>query len=263
MLKSITHIPAVSTLLGILADRGIGVDGSAFRGAFGSQSEALQSISRRFGDRVGYDNEQAAGYYRERLDRIFPTDYPVLFWLRQVLELHPLERIFEVGGHVGVAYYSYPRYIAIPKETIWEINDVPSVCQEGRRLANERGATNLRFTSNLADGNGASLIFGSGSFQYLDRSVPEVLSSFDSQPASVLINMLPVTNDGSFFTIQNIGVSHCAYRVQSRKELLMGFDRLGYSLVDSWENPEKKCRILGRPDLSLDHYEGFFFRTRR
>ena len=35
---------------------------------------------------------------------------------------------------------------------------------------------------------------------------------------------------------------------------------LGYALVDTWENPDKSCRIPFHPDRSLNRYHGFYFR---
>jgi hypothetical protein len=31
-------------------------------------------------------------------------------------------------------------------------------------------------------------------------------------------------------------------------------------MVDSWENPDKKCEIPFHPEHSLERYHGFYFR---
>ena len=43
-------------------------------------------------------------------------------------------------------------------------------------------------------------------------------------------------------------------------EFKAGLERLGYGLVDSWENPEKKCPIPFHAGHSLNRYLGFYFR---
>ena len=43
-------------------------------------------------------------------------------------------------------------------------------------------------------------------------------------------------------------------------ESLRAWEALGYSLVDQWENPEKRCAIPFHAEHSLDRYYGFHFR---
>lgn len=227
-----------------------------FRGVYPDREAATLSIPHN-GKPVGYDNEAAAGYYREYLGTVASNDYPVMFWLRELLH-HG--KVFEVGGHVGVAYYAYQRYLTHPAGLQWQINDTPAVCAAGRVLAVERGATNLSFSTDIADGNGADVFLAIGALQYLDSSLADILGGYAVRPPHVLINMTPVTDGPSFHTVQNIGVAYCPYRIESRSELQMKMAALRYELVDTWINPGKFCRIALHPERSLDHYEGFYFR---
>lgn len=227
-----------------------------FHGVFPDRDTALRSIPRR-DTPVGYDNDQAAGYYREFLDRVAANDYAVMFWLRQILQSG---RLFEVGGHVGVAYYAYQRYLTHPTGLEWQINDTAAVCEAGRLLAEQRNARSLSFTTDLSRGDGADIFLSIGALQYLDVSLPDILGSYVARPPHVLINMTPVADRGPYFTLQNIGVSVCPCRIESRDALLAGMAGLHYELIDSWKNPGKFCRIAFRPRDSLDHYEGYYFR---
>lgn len=183
-----------------------------------------------------------------------------MFWLRQILRSG---RLFEVGGHVGVAYYAYQRYLTHPAGLEWQINDTPAVCEAGRMLATQKGSRNLSFTTDLSQGDGADIFLSIGALQYLESSLPQILGGYAERPSDVLINMTPVAEGQPYYTLQNIGVAVCPYRIESRSELLAGMADLHYELVDSWTNPGKFCHIALHPEASLEHYEGFYFRLRQ
>lgn len=225
-----------------------------FRGVYESFEAAREASPT--GRPLGYDNPEAAAFYRERLGRVYPSDYPVLFWLGRAL---PLERVFDFGGHVGVAYYAYDRYLSMSSVSEWTVCDLPAVCEAGRALATERGIEALKFTSDRAGGDGVDLFFASGSLQYLEIGLPDLLRTYRQLPRRLLLNLLPVTDRETFYTVQSIGVAFCPYRIQARSTLLSGLSELGYTLEDSWENAEKSCRIPLHSSRSLDHYEGFLF----
>lgn len=227
-----------------------------FRGVYSSREDAVRSIPRN-GIPIGYDNESAAGYYRELLRTVRPHDYPVLFWLRELLRSG---RLFEVGGHVGVAYYSFQQYLTHPDGLEWQIHDTPAVCESGRLLAAERSATNLQFTTDISHGDGADIFLSIGALQYLEFSLADILGGYRNRPRHVLINVTPVADRAPYFTVQNIGVAYCPYRIESRSELQSKMSALGYQLVDAWENPGKFCQIALHPEASLSHYEGFYFK---
>src|SRR6185295_18174932 len=117
----------------------------------------------------GYDNSAAAGFYRERLDRVFSDDYPVLFWLRPLIREGI--RVFDFGGHVGLHFYAYQQLVELPKSARWLVADVPAVCEAGAKLATERGvAEQLSFGDGLAAGDGSDVFLSSGALQYLEAT---------------------------------------------------------------------------------------------
>jgi hypothetical protein len=56
-----------------------GFGGNLYRGVFQTFAEAQASAPQ--GKPLGYDNPAAADLYLERTRRIYPSDYPVVYWL--------------------------------------------------------------------------------------------------------------------------------------------------------------------------------------
>jgi putative methyltransferase (TIGR04325 family) len=208
---------------------------------------------------VGYDNTGSAEMYRDRLDRIYPADYPVLFWLSRVLP--GAQVVFDFGGHVGLQFHAYRRYLAFPDRLRWVVCDVPAVCAAGERLAAERGAGGLGFTTRFEEADGSSVLLAAGSLQYLPHGyLAERLAGLRALPAHLLVNKLPVHPDRAYATIQDIGPAFQPYAVFARQAFVDGLRALGYELVDAWENAELSCRIPYQPAYDVPAYSGYYFR---
>jgi putative methyltransferase (TIGR04325 family) len=134
-----------------------------FRGIFNSAAEAAASAPA--GGPLGYDHPDPAAQYRERLVQVYPTDYPVLFWLKNILG--DVRTVFDLGGHVGVARYAYERYLQFPEGLRWQVCDVPAVVEAGAKLAAERGISGLTFTTDRNHASAADLYHAAGVLQYL------------------------------------------------------------------------------------------------
>ena len=221
---------------------------------FRNFEEAARSVPP--GQPIGYDNEDAAAFYRERLGRVGHDDYPALLWLARALQTS--RSLVEIGGHVGVAYYSYERLIGYPEGLTWTILDTPAVAEAGARLARERGRHGVRFTSDFAEVEGGDILFAAGSLQYLPGPLlPERVHGMRLRPRHILVNKTPVTDGDGYVTLQSIGVAYCPYRVHSRRELVEPLLSMGYRLVDAWRK-ERRLEIPGHPERTLDHYSGFY-----
>jgi putative methyltransferase (TIGR04325 family) len=227
-----------------------------FRGVFRSFADASASAPATKG--LGYDQPEAAGMYREVLETLRPTDYPPLFWLCRLLP--ELSSVFDYGGHVGLKYYAFRKYLDFDARLDWTVCDVPAVVASGRALLAETKASRLEFTSEFGEVSGKSLLLCSGSLQYIEPSLPALLEPVSSLPRHVLINSTPVSELATYFTLNNIGTAFCPYKVQNRDELVAGMKSRGYALIDAWENPGKRCFIPLHPEHSLDSYRGFYFR---
>lgn len=229
-----------------------------FRGVFDSFGAALASAPGTLP--TGYDNEAAAGMYVDRTRKIYPTDYPVIYWLERIFA-EGCTTLFDVGGHIGVSYYSYQRYLRYPAGLSWVVHDVPAVMEAGRKFAQERDAERcLGFSDDFSGASGMDVLFALGSLQYLPETLGQRLAQLTELPKHIVLNLTPLHASQSYFTLQGIGTAYCAYRITAIPEFLRAIESLGYRLVDQWDNPDKKCEIPFYPEQSLDRYYGFYFR---
>ncbi|MDO4682623.1 MAG: methyltransferase, TIGR04325 family [Lautropia sp.] len=227
-----------------------------FRGVFGSFAEAVASAPKTAP--LSYDNPVSARMYLERLF-VDDFDYPALFWLGESLR-EGMRSIVDVGGAVGIKYFAFENHLRYPEDLRWTVVDVPAVVVEGRRFAAERGVgERLGFSADLAVADGVDVFYASGALQYLDRSLPEILATYQRGPRRLLINTTPIHDRHAFFTLNSIGTAYCGYRVEARQAFIQGIEAQGYRLRAHWKNVGKKMQIIGRPEYSLDDYSGFVF----
>ena len=104
-------------------------------------------------------------------------------------------------------------------------------------------------------------LFGTLSlFLALGMTLPELIEALPDAPRHVLVNMVPMHPSRSFFTLQNLGVATCPYRIAAVPEFVEAMQALGYEVVDRWESFERQLRIPFNPDTVVDRYYGFYFR---
>lgn len=229
-----------------------------FRGVFPTFEEAERSAPRT--RPTGYDNDDAAAMYVERSRKIYPTDYPVMFWL-QKLFADGSGNCFDLGGHIGVSYYAYRKYLHYPQSLRWAVHDVPAVMAQGRRWASDNDRDgNLTFSDDFAGASGADILMAQGSLQYLPDTLAARLQKLAVPPHHIILNLTPLHEMLSYFTLQSIGTAFCPYRITATFDFIESVKALGYSMVDHWINPDKRCMIQFYPEHSLEGYHGFYFR---
>jgi putative methyltransferase (TIGR04325 family) len=235
--------------------------GHLFRGVFDTFEAA--AASKPADMKPSYDNAQAAAMYLDRLTAVYPSDYPVMFWLQRLLR-DGARNFFEIGGHIGVAYYAYQRYLDYPSDLRWSILDLPAVVEQGQRHAQAHDARRqLSFTLDWPTASSADILLAAGSLQYLPRTLDAMLAELKVLPRHLLLSMTPVHPERSYYTLQNIVTACCAYRIDSHDRLVSSLERLGYRLVDEWQNAEKSCHIAYEPQWSLNYYKGYLFERPR
>jgi len=232
------------------------VDQNLFRGVYNDYQTALDSAPVT--KETGYDHSDTAKMYKNRLDRIYPADYPVIFWLEKAF-VKGARSVIDFGGHIGVAYYSYQNYINYPNQLNWLVCDVEEVTLEGVRLADRKGINNLEFTTDIKNGDGRDVFFASGSLQYMENSLAVMIADYKKLPEHIIVNLLPVHEHDEFYTLQNIGFAFCPYHIFKTQVFVDAILDLGYEMVDQWGNPEKTCEIPFHNHHSLDSYNGFYF----
>lgn len=234
----------------------------SYSGVFESFAAAVAGAPP--GRLIGSDHEHAAELGviggPETLRRVNARDYPLLFWLREAIQ-GGATTVFDFGGHVGVKYYTFRPYLRYSPDFRWTVYDMPAVTAAGRRLAAERDdASQLSFTDRFEDADGASIFFATGSLQY-EETVPwRLLSRLRRLPETLVLGGLPLSEGPGFVTLLNIGASYCPYHVFNRAQMLEGILGLGYSLLDTWPIPDKKCVIPFEDERSVRSYTGFCFR---
>jgi putative methyltransferase (TIGR04325 family) len=204
---------------------------------------------------AGYDHPAAAEMYRNRLDRLFPEDLPLVEVLRS---LAPLGPIVDFGGHIGLSYYALREPLQPLLDTIdWTVVDVAAVASEGERLAAERGRP-LRFRTSL-DGLDADIVLASGVLQYVEEPLDQLLRRMRRLPRAVVLHKTPLTDRRPYVTLNAIGTAYCPYAVRGRHELFAAVQALGYRVVQEWRSPELSCIPFDRPDLAVRGYTGALF----
>jgi putative methyltransferase (TIGR04325 family) len=230
-----------------------------FRGVFDTFEAARASAPET--RPVGYDNPESAELYLRRL-HVDDHDYPAMVWLAKSFG-DGMTRVADCGGAIGIKYFAFGKFLDFPAELDWLVVDVPAVVERGRGFAAARRApTALRFTADLAEADGVDVFFASGSLQYLDRSLPEILSGFRRLPRRIIINTTPIHPVESFFTLNSIGTAFCPYRISAHGAFIDAVEALGYRMRDEWRNLGKRMEIPDDPSRSLDHYSGFCFDLR-
>jgi putative methyltransferase (TIGR04325 family) len=235
-----------------------------FRGVYDSFEAAMRAAP---GSKpLGYDHPGPAAMYRNNLETVFLSDYPVLFWLARILGAGlgvGTRRLFDLGGHVGMRFYGFRTRLALPDALVWQVMDVPAVVQAGRELAIERGAGNLAFTDRRDELAGADVLLAAGSLQYLEKPLHDILAPIAGRPPHVILHQLPMHDGAAYYTLQSIGQAFCPYRVEDRRGLVAGMAALGYELRDAWHTPDKLCPIPFHPERSVRGYEGMYFHAAR
>ena len=226
-----------------------------FKGVFDTFKEASDSAPST--KVLGYDHPEPAKMYRERASKVYPSDYPVLFWLKNILNDH--SSVFDLGGHIGVSYYAYKKFISYPKNIKWQVCDVESVTESGKDFAEQQESDGLSFTNEYKHIEGHDIVLASGSIQYIDIPFAEMLDKLVKKPKHIIINLLPLYEGETFVTLQNIGSVFCPYRAFNKTDFVESIIQQGYQLKDIWENAEKSCHIPFDSEHSLDVYHGLYF----
>lgn len=226
-----------------------------FKGVYNTFEEAECKIPQ--GKQSGYNNEDSANMYKHLCQEVFPSDYPNMLWFSKILK--DGSKVFDLGGHIGMKYYSYQKYIDFPKEIHWVAQDLPAVIKEGKRWAKENNMTNLSFTADINDFDGVDVLFASGSLQYIDYDIAHEISKKEKKPNHIIVS-IPLTELDTFYSVNNIGTAFCVYVLRNENKFIKDIQDQGYQLVDKWINEGKRCEIPFYPEHSIEGYKGLYFK---
>jgi len=227
------------------------------RGIFRTFQEARAAIPA--GRLAGWDNVESSRLHLDLIEMMNPSDYAIVYWLGPLLAACG-GRVFDFGGNLGTAYYAFRKYLHYPPDLRWLVCDVPAVVAAGREVARERNASHLEFTTEFSEVEDFDILFTSGTLQLLEEEFASSLAKLKRKPRHLLINRVPLVHRPTYYTVADQTTSCCAYRLANRAEFIGSLQRLGYSLVDSWQCYELACRVLFHPARSLRPYSGMYLR---
>lgn len=227
-----------------------------YRGIFDSAEAAIAAAPKSRS--IGYDHAKLAEAYQTSMDsKIGSYDYPMLFWLKNLMPQHT--RIFDVGGNVGTQFYGYERYLDYPEQLQWIICEVPAIVEAGRKLAAQENRTNLCFTEDFSDAENTDILLASGSLQYIE-TFEKQLASLQQKPRYLLLDRLPLCNGFPFITLQNGGIVFYPVYIRNREAFIEAITNLGYQLVDMWQDKSEPCVVPFHPEMKTLTFWGVFFR---
>jgi len=229
-----------------------------FRGVYATFEEAARAAPAA--KPVGYNNPGAAGFM-EPCRSMSISDYPVLFWLQQALQ--ESSSLLDIGGYVGICYYTYYRYLDHSKDVDWVIQDVPAVVDAGIQIARTRHSPGLSFTTEITSAVKPEIVLAAGSLQVIEKNFTDLLLQMGSRPGHLILTQIPLTHLPDFVTLQDLGPAVCPYKIFNRMEFIKSIEAHGYKLLDSWDNAELDCRIPFHPERSVPSYSGLYFKATR
>lgn len=261
LISGIKQLPVVRPLLRRRYERHFRSDrgGNYWYGVYPTFAASAAAAPARVP--LGYDQPATTALYDDYMHGVKLHDYPVLYWLRRALG--PTSRVFDFGGHVGVLHYGYRPYLGPEHAPAWTVCDVPAVVEAGEKRARAAGESALTFTTRFADADGAAdVVLASGVLQYIETPFAELVAGLRTPPAHIIVNKLPTNAEREYITLQNIGVAYCPYRIAARADLPASLARIGYELVDTWENSDERRTEFPYSGASAITWVGHYFRLR-
>jgi putative methyltransferase (TIGR04325 family) len=228
-----------------------------FAGIYKTFDEAANAAPKN--KRVGYDD--SAYNYDSNHHIVLTDDYPVIFWLSRILP--ESSSLLDFGGSVGIAFYSYKKYITYPGDLRWVVYELPEVAQVGMKVREREGSpAALSFASKLSDVQPCEIFLAAGSLQFVPETLPQILANFATKPRHLVLNKMPVYDGDPFVTLQNTGSAFSPYRVVNKNQFVQEISDLGYELVDTWQNPNFDLLLPESRRHTLDAFTGLYFRQR-
>ncbi|HEY4048068.1 MAG TPA: methyltransferase, TIGR04325 family [Acidobacteriaceae bacterium] len=226
-----------------------------YRGVYPTYRSAEKALPR--GKVQGFNAEAVPDYFLKTAFALNPGDYPVLFWLSQILEAG--SGVFDLGGGLGQCYYTYRDFLAFPPGIHWVVCDVESLIERGRALAEERRATDLSFTNDPSQANGAQILLSNGALHYIEPDLSEMLGPLAALPHHILINRVPMYSGEPYYTQQNTHHSYSVNKVMNESQFVRRLEELKYERVDAWTLP-RTLHVPFHPERFVKNFRGFYFR---
>jgi putative methyltransferase (TIGR04325 family) len=211
-----------------------------YRGRFSTSDEATSSLppSRR----ATYDNESLVSIGIESYSTIHPFDWPILTFCQKLMRENHLHSVTDFGGHIGVKFYAFREMLDLPEDFRWQIVDVPAMVREGRRRVPPE-VHSLSFYEHVEETEACDALLCSGSLQYVDWSIEDLIGRLPRKPYMIFLNKVPVSASEGFFTLETF-VKTLPCRIFGPNELEAARQHLGYKLAASWPITNRDFVVL-------------------
>lgn len=236
--------------------------GISYRGIFESYAKALAAVpSTRVSsyDIVNQDKAAHTERTKKSLDNCFNDyDYPLLFWLSKLFKKPVI--VLELGGSIGHCFYTFQNFISYPHGLKWIIAELYEAYMLGCEIAKERNEDRVIFieSNKISTVQPVDIFVTSGTLQYMEERVYEIIKTLKSLPKHVIIHNLPSHRKKQIWTLQKLRLCEVPYQIYSSEELIREMKELGYDLIAKWKNP-REVNIPFHLNLKVEGYLGFYF----
>ncbi len=169
-------------------------------------------------------------------------DHAPLFWLARLLP--ELTALFEFRACIGAKHPSYVRYLPALAKPSWRLSRPGSL--------------------DLSEASGCDLLLCSSSLAFVEPSLAELLAAVEQKqkPRYLIVNSTPLWRAETRYTLHCSAGAYRPYKVESEQRFLSGLARLGYEVVDRWQNPAKRSALSAPLFDPQPTFHGFHFRLR-
>jgi putative methyltransferase (TIGR04325 family) len=227
-----------------------------FKGAFSSYEEAFAKAESL--GMAGFDHDEAADAWIPQMSQVTPWDYPVLFWLKPLMD--EVDGLVDAGGHIGTKYRAWKHLLPHDGSFRWAVYDLPAIARLGKRLAERDGLTELSFFDTIESAPKVDLFLGSGLMQYLDMPLSVLLGRMQQLPTHLILNKVAVREGPTVVTLERVNEAYVPYQIRTEKPFIEDVQSLGYRMVDRWTIPTLAQVIATHPELGTSTSVGYYFR---
>ena len=221
-----------------------------FWGCFDSRSIAEEFLAKS--KIVTYDSDGVVDINIETFQAVHLFDWPVMFFFQKLHSERKLKVVTDFGGHVGAKYYAYRNVIPLPSDIKWQVVDVPAICKKGRQTI-KQGDVGLSYHENIYSTESCDVLLCSGSLQYSDKFVDQVVKELPSYPEIIIINRMSVSNR-SFYTLEAFNKKRMLHRVVTDRYLSEALEGIGYKKLNQWDIPHRNFTVQhqkGKQDVEM------------
>lgn len=212
----------------------------SYWGRFETREDAVAFLPEHL--RSTYDNPKIVDLNVDVFRSVNLFDWPVLFYLQQMIGNGLLTSLTDFGGHVGVKYEAYCPLLDFPSGFAWQVVEVPSMVAAGRKRAGSDHPS-LKFFERPEDTCPCDVLLCSGVLQYSPLTIDEIINRLPRRPKMVILSRVAVHDIESFFTIENFIDVKIPSRVFGAADIEQFREKAGYTRCIRWPIPYRDFEI--------------------